>query len=173
MRVQQNNCIAVAGSRLDLGRRKFCEVSLQPFGVFARPIIMPDRFVNIHRNTPVLLPPDLPAWVPEHHLTHFLLEAVVDAESPLIVAPRVTDPLNDKEHCFQTTTAIPTAVMRHRVSTRKEKAKYKLRRQTVEPVIGIIEGAMEIRRYSLHGVAKVGSEWALVCLANTWIGLFL
>lgn len=37
---------------------------------------MPARFVNIDRDTPMLLPPDLRAWVPENHLAHFILEAV-------------------------------------------------------------------------------------------------
>lgn len=56
-------------------------------------------------------------------------------------------------------------VMRHRVSTREGKAKYKLRQQTVEPVFGIIKEAMGFRRFSLRGLAKVGLEWTLVCLA--------
>lgn len=37
---------------------------------------MPARFVNIDRETPLLLPPDLRAWVLEDHLAHFILEAV-------------------------------------------------------------------------------------------------
>jgi len=61
--------------------------------------------------------------------------------------------------------ASATEVMRHRVSTREGKAKYKLRQQTVEPVFGIIKEAMGFRRFSLRGLAKVGLEWTLVCLA--------
>ena len=37
---------------------------------------MPARFVNIDRDTPLLLPPDLRQWVPEDHLVHFILDAV-------------------------------------------------------------------------------------------------
>jgi len=37
---------------------------------------MPARFVNIDRDTPLLLPPDLRQWVPENHLAHFILDAV-------------------------------------------------------------------------------------------------
>jgi transposase len=37
---------------------------------------MATRFVNIDRDTPLLLPPDLREWVPANHLVHFILEAV-------------------------------------------------------------------------------------------------
>jgi len=33
-------------------------------------------FVNIDRDTPLLLPPDLRDWVPADHLAHFVLDAV-------------------------------------------------------------------------------------------------
>jgi transposase len=39
-------------------------------------IDMPARFVNIDRDTPLLLPPNLRDWVPEDHLVHFILDAV-------------------------------------------------------------------------------------------------
>ena len=37
---------------------------------------MPARLVNIDRDTPLLLPPDLRQWIPEDHLAHYLLDAV-------------------------------------------------------------------------------------------------
>lgn len=37
---------------------------------------MAARFVNIDRDTPMLLPPDLRDWVKEDHLVHFILDAV-------------------------------------------------------------------------------------------------
>lgn len=37
---------------------------------------MPARLVNIDRDTPLLLPPDLRQWVPEDHLAHYILDAV-------------------------------------------------------------------------------------------------
>jgi transposase len=37
---------------------------------------MSAKFVNIDRDTPMLLPPDLREWLPEDHLVHFLLEVV-------------------------------------------------------------------------------------------------
>jgi transposase len=39
-------------------------------------INMGPRFVNIDRDTPLLLPPNLREWVPADHLVHFVLDAV-------------------------------------------------------------------------------------------------
>jgi hypothetical protein len=41
------------------------------------------------------------------------------------------------------------------------RALYKLRKQTVEPVFGIIKQAMGFRRFLLIGRAKVSLEWNL------------
>lgn len=37
---------------------------------------MAARFVNIDRDTPMLMPPDMRDWVAEGHLVHFILDAV-------------------------------------------------------------------------------------------------
>jgi transposase len=37
---------------------------------------MAERFVEVDRNTPMLLPADLRDWVPEEDLVHFVIEAV-------------------------------------------------------------------------------------------------
>lgn len=37
---------------------------------------MPERFVNIDHDTPLLLPPDLRDWLPKDHLVHFIMDAV-------------------------------------------------------------------------------------------------
>src|SRR3974390_1292442 len=55
-------------------------------------------------------------------------------------------------------------VMAHRLKTETGKALYKLRKQTVEPVFGIIKEVMGFRRFLLRGRAKVGLEWTLVCV---------
>ena len=39
---------------------------------------MATRFITIDHDTPMLLPPDLRAWVPENHLVHFVMDAVVE-----------------------------------------------------------------------------------------------
>ena len=56
-------------------------------------------------------------------------------------------------------------VMAHRLKTQTGKALYKLRKQTVEPVFGIIKEVMGFRRFLLRGQAKVRLEWTLVCVS--------
>ena len=38
------------------------------------------KFVNIDRDTPLLLPPDLRDWVPADHLVHFVIDAVAELD---------------------------------------------------------------------------------------------
>lgn len=61
--------------------------------------------------------------------------------------------------------ATPVDTMKHTLKTRAGKARYALRKQTVEPVFGIIKSVMGFRQFLLRGVKKVGYEWTLVCLA--------
>ena len=55
--------------------------------------------------------------------------------------------------------------MRARTATEEGRARYRLRKQTVEPVFGIVKGAMGFRRFLLRGLGKVETEWALAALA--------
>jgi hypothetical protein len=55
--------------------------------------------------------------------------------------------------------------MAHRLKTRSGRADYALRKQTVEPVFGIIKHAMKFRQFLVRGVKHVGHEWNLVALA--------
>ncbi|MDR1902402.1 MAG: transposase, partial [Treponema sp.] len=52
------------------------------------------------------------------------------------------------------------------------KAVYKKRKETVEPVFGIIKGAMGFRQFLLRGLEKAGIEWDLVTLAYDMKKLF-
>ena len=61
--------------------------------------------------------------------------------------------------------ATPTQAMSHRLKTTAGRARYALRKQTVEPVFGIIKSVMGFRRFSLRGLKKVSGEWTLVCMA--------
>lgn len=56
-------------------------------------------------------------------------------------------------------------IMAHRLKTEVGKALYKLRKQTVEPVFGIIKEVMGFRRFLLRGRVKVSLEWTLVCVS--------
>lgn len=55
--------------------------------------------------------------------------------------------------------------MAHRLRTLAGKAEYALRKQTIEPVFGIIKSVMGFRQFSLRGLRKASGEWSLVCLA--------
>ena len=63
-------------------------------------------------------------------------------------------------------------VMRYRLRTRQGREKYRLRKQTVEPVFGIIKEAMGFRKFSLRGLEKVNTEWTLVSLTYNIKRLF-
>ena len=39
---------------------------------------MAENYINIDRETPMLLPPDLREWVPPDHIAHFILEALAE-----------------------------------------------------------------------------------------------
>ena len=62
--------------------------------------------------------------------------------------------------------------MAHRLQTKEGKAVYKLRKETVEPVFGIIKEVLGFRRFMLRGLGKVNLEWSLVSLAYNFKKLF-
>jgi transposase len=59
----------------------------------------------------------------------------------------------------------PLDAMRHCLATPEGKRLYALRKQTPEPVFGIIKSVMGFRQFSLRGLAKVKGEWSLVTMA--------
>jgi hypothetical protein len=61
--------------------------------------------------------------------------------------------------------AAPLKRMAHRLKTKAGRALYGLRKQTVEPVFGIIKSVMGFRQFLLRGLDRVSGEWRLVCLA--------
>ena len=69
------------------------------------------------------------------------------ADSP---SPQTSDPVEQMAHCL---------------STQSGRALYKLRKQTVEPVFGIIKRVMGWRQMSMRGLAKAQGEWSLVTMA--------
>jgi transposase len=62
--------------------------------------------------------------------------------------------------------------MAARMGTKAAKALYGVRKETIEPVFGIIKEAMGFRRFSLRGKAKVGIEFTLVVLSYNIKRLF-
>jgi Transposase DDE domain len=59
----------------------------------------------------------------------------------------------------------PVEAMAHRLTTPDGKKLYGLRKQTPEPVFGIIKSVLGFRQFSLRGLDKVRGEWSLVTLA--------
>ena len=55
--------------------------------------------------------------------------------------------------------------MKHRLKTLQGRKLYGLRKQTVEPVFGIIKSVMGFRQFLLRGLAAVRGEWSLVTMA--------
>ncbi len=58
----------------------------------------------------------------------------------------------------------PVQAMGHRLQTKLGKKLYALRKQTPEPVFGIIKSVMGFRKFSLRGLDKVRGEWSLVTM---------
>jgi transposase len=61
--------------------------------------------------------------------------------------------------------ASPKVKMAYKLQTEIGQAIYRLRKSTVEPVIGIIKEILGFRQFSLRGLKAVAGEWCLVCLA--------
>jgi transposase len=55
--------------------------------------------------------------------------------------------------------------MAYKLQTEIGQEIYRLRKCTVEPVIGIIKEILGFRQFSLRGLAAAAGEWCLVCLA--------
>jgi transposase len=67
----------------------------------------------------------------------------------------------------------PVAAMAHRLKTREGRDLYALRKQTPEPVFGIIKSVMGFRQFLLRGIDKVRGEWSLVTMAWNMKRLFV
>ena len=59
----------------------------------------------------------------------------------------------------------PVENMAHRLKTPEGRALYALRKQTPEPVFGIIKSALGFRQFSMRGLDKARGEWSLVATA--------
>lgn len=67
----------------------------------------------------------------------------------------------------------PVEAMAHRLKTREGRDLYALRKQTPEPVFGIIKSVMGFRQFLLRGIDKVRGEWSLVTMAWNMKRLFV
>jgi transposase len=99
---------------------------------------------------------------PEGPATGVIVYAAVEKHSH---HKTVADLLPQPEPAAPDAEASAKEIMVHRWKTQIGKELYKLRKQTVEPVFGIIKEVMGFRRFMLRGRVKVGLEWTLVCVS--------
>lgn len=59
----------------------------------------------------------------------------------------------------------PVAATAHRLQTPEGRKLYVLRKQTPEPVFGIIKSVLGFRQFSMRGLDKARGEWSLVTMA--------
>ena len=98
------------------------------------------------------------------------VEACAAAQiAPLIAPGRERHHLSWRERCAAAPPSpdnpTPLQAMAHRLATPEGRQLYALRKQTPEPVFGIIKAAMGFRQFSLRGLQAVKGEWTLVTLA--------
>jgi transposase len=89
---------------------------------------------------------------------------------PYIATGREPHQLNWEAY-FSATPTVPASdasakeQMAYKLRTEGGRAIYRLRKCTVEPVIGVIKEVLGFRQFSLRGVSSAAGEWVLVCLA--------
>jgi transposase len=66
----------------------------------------------------------------------------------------------------------PVEAMAHRLKTPEGRRLYALRKQTPEPVFGVIKSVMGFRQFSLRGLDAVTGEWSLVTMAWNFKRMF-
>ena len=62
--------------------------------------------------------------------------------------------------------------MERRLTTRRGRRLYALRKVLVEPVFGQIKHARGFGQFLRRGLTRVSEEWALVCSAHNLLKLF-
>jgi hypothetical protein len=67
----------------------------------------------------------------------------------------------------------PVEAMAHRLKTPEGRKLYALRKQTPEPVFGIIKSALGFRQFLLRGLDNVRGEWNLVTMAYNMKRMFV
>ena len=98
------------------------------------------------------------------------VEACAEAGiAPLIAQRREHHHLSWRERFAEAPPApenpTPLEAMRHLLATPEGRQLHALRKQTPEPVFGIIKSVMGFRQFHLRGLDKVKGEWNLVTLA--------
>ena len=85
---------------------------------------------------------------------------------------RIEDLKGSKEQKILREDATIKQKMQHRLESAAGKALYRLRKQTVEPVFGIIKQAMGFRQFLTRGITNVSNEFNLICVSYNLKRLF-
>jgi transposase len=120
----------------------------------------------------------------EHLLadTGYFSEANVEACEKAGVEPVIAmgrqphhPPLNERFEAPPPAPEDPTPVeaMAHRLKTPEGRKLYALRKQTPEPVFGIIKSVLGFRQFSMRGLEQARGEWSLVTMAWNMKRLFV
>ena len=122
------------------------------------------NFRPIDRDTGFLLPPSVDEWLPERHLARFVVEVIGvamgrEAHHPSLEERFAGPPPSPPKD------PTPLAAMDHHLKTPEGKKLYALRKQTPEPVFGIIKSVLGFRQFLLRGIDNVRGEWNLVTMA--------
>ena len=64
-----------------------------------------------------------------------------------------------------------TRAMAQRLKRGGHRSRYRLRKQTVEPVFGQIKGARGFRQFLLRGLEQVRQEWRMICTTHNLLKL--
>lgn len=75
-----------------------------------------------------------------------------------VIEARNEEKLKEKKRAYEEKVA-------HKLKSPEGAGLYRLRKQTVEPVFGIIKQCMRFRQFLMRGKDKVSNEWNLVCTA--------
>jgi len=114
----------------------------------------------------------------QHFEQSYNAQAAVDTEgSMMILGCRVTCNPNDQQELQPTVDSVDGDVreISHVLADTgymSERQRYRLRKQTVEPVFGIIKHVMGFRQFHLRGHPKADLEWCVVCLSYNVRRLF-
>jgi transposase len=145
-------------------------------------------------NQAQLLPPRVQDFVPEDHLSRFIVALVTESLDLSVITASYTsglgqppfDPrmmtallLNGYASGIYSSRRIAKACIERadfmmivagdppdRLKRAGWRSRYRLRKQIVEPVFGQIKQARGFRQFLLRGVEKVRTEWALICTAH-------
>jgi len=97
------------------------------------------------------------------YLSEANLQAMADRGiSAYVAIGRASQPAAAQRHM----TGPLTRAMRDKLRRAGWRSRYRLRKQTVEPVFGQIKQARGFRQFLLRGIDKVKAEWALICTAH-------